>query len=74
VYGQSVRIGTKRKGRAQHIGLGKNLMKKAEEISKNEGFNKISVISSIGTREYYEKNGFSRILGEEFYQYKGIYK
>jgi elongator complex protein 3 len=72
VYGQSVRIGTKRKGRAQHIGLGKNLMKEAEEISKNNDFNKISVISSIGTREYYEKNGFSKIQKEELYQAKRL--
>ena len=72
VYGQSVQIGTKGKGRAQHIGLGKSLMKKAEEIAKNEGFKKISVISSIGTREYYKKFGFSTVVKNDLYQHKDI--
>jgi len=72
VYGQSVQIGKKGRGRAQHIGLGKNLMKKAEEIAKNEGFKNISVISSIGTREYYEKCGFESIKDKKLYQHKYI--
>jgi len=72
VYGQSVQIGKKGRGRAQHIGLGKNLMKKAEEIAKSEDFKRISVISSIGTREYYEKYGFERIKNRILYQHKDI--
>jgi len=72
VYGQSVQIGTKREGRAQHIGLGKNLMKKAEEIAKKEDFYKISVISSIGTREYYKKNKFINISSGNLYQHKKL--
>jgi len=44
----------------QHRGYGKLLIKKAEEIALNEfGRNKIVVISSIGTREYYRKLGFN---------------
>lgn len=42
----------------QHIGFGKQLMLKAEEISKNEWYKKLSVISGIGVREYYRKLGF----------------
>lgn len=73
VYGQSVELGNVKQGRAQHIGLGKNLMKKAEEIAKNEGFDEISVISSVGTRKYYEKNGFSHVdSGQDFYQHKKL--
>ena len=44
----------------QHSGLGKNLMKEAEKISKEEfDAKKILVISAVGTREYYQKIGYS---------------
>ncbi len=69
VYGQSVQIGLIKKGRPQHLGLGKALIKKAEEISKQNGFNKLAVISSIGTREYYAKLGFKLV---DLYQIKDI--
>lgn len=72
VYGQSVQLGKKGEGKAQHIGLGKNLMKKAEEITKEESFKKISVISSVGTREYYENNGFSSLKAGDLYQHKSL--
>lgn len=44
--------------KAQNNGFGKLLMKKAEEISLNKGYNKISVISGIGVRNYYRKLGY----------------
>jgi elongator complex protein 3 len=35
------------------------LLEKAEEIVKNEfGMNSISIISAIGTRQYYKKFGY----------------
>lgn len=40
------------------MGLGKKLIKLAEEIASEDNFPKISVISAIGTREYYRKLGF----------------
>ncbi|PIN90017.1 tRNA uridine(34) 5-carboxymethylaminomethyl modification radical SAM/GNAT enzyme Elp3 [Candidatus Pacearchaeota archaeon CG10_big_fil_rev_8_21_14_0_10_32_14] len=43
---------------AQHQGLGKQLMKEAEEISSKNGFKKIAVISGVGVREYYKKMGY----------------
>ena len=47
------------KNSPQHIGLGKQLLKEAERITKEEfGLNKISVISGIGVRDYYRKNGY----------------
>jgi len=62
VYGKSLKLGEK--GRiGQHIGLGKELMKKAEEIVKEKGIKKISVISGVGVREYYKKLGY--VLNEE---------
>lgn len=69
VYGQSLEIGSQKQGKAQHTGLGTKLIQKAEEISKDKGFKKISVISSIGTRKYYEKFGY--ILGS-LYQTKDL--
>ena len=59
VYGQSLEVGNVQNGAAQHIGLGTELIKKAEEISKKSGYKKIAVISAIGTREYYRKRGFT---------------
>ncbi|MDQ4074052.1 MAG: GNAT family N-acetyltransferase, partial [Thermoproteota archaeon] len=43
----------------QHKGLGQRLLKEAEQISKLEyNMQKISVISAVGTREYYKKFGY----------------
>jgi len=58
VYGNVVNIGEYSKGESQHLGLGKKMLQIAEDISKKEGFKKISVISAVGTREYYHKRGF----------------
>jgi len=69
VFGQSLEMGTEQSGAAQHIGLGTELIQKAEEISKNAGFNKIAVISAIGTREYYQKRGYTL---ENYYMTKGL--
>ena len=59
VYGKVLGIKDRSSGESQHLGLGKKLIGIAEEISKDYGFEKISVISAIGTREYYRKRGFS---------------
>lgn len=42
-------------GNAQHMGFGRKMIEKAEEIAINHGFQKISIISGIGVREYYRK-------------------
>jgi elongator complex protein 3 len=58
-YGRVVPIKAKSKKAAQHKGLGKKLMKKAEKIVATEtNFKKIAVISGIGVREYYRKLGY----------------
>jgi len=69
VYGQSLEIGDEKKGKAQHIGLGKNLIYIAIEISKKNKYEKLSVISSVGTREYYRKRGF---IDGKLYQYTSL--
>jgi elongator complex protein 3 len=59
VYGQSLEIGEASPGRAQHLGLGKQLIERAAEIAQARGYTKLAVISAIGTREYYRKRGFA---------------
>ncbi len=60
VYGKVVGINENTKGASQHLGLGRRLVSRAEEITKEEGIRKISVISAIGTREYYRKLGYNK--------------
>jgi len=59
VYGPTLAIGQKAIEEWQHKGLGKDLMAKAEEIAKNEGYGSIRVISGVGVREYYKKLGYA---------------
>jgi elongator complex protein 3 len=56
VYGKSTEIG--KKGNIQHTGLGKKLMKEAENITRKNNIKKLSVISGVGVREYYKKLGY----------------
>jgi elongator complex protein 3 len=65
VYGPSLEFDKTSSGQAQHLGLGTQLIQKAKEITKEKGFTKLAVISSIGTREYYDKRGFKL---NEYYQ------
>ena len=59
VYGQVTSKHNKNKeDKAQHSGFGKMLMKKAEEISIENGYAKIAVISGIGVRNYYKQIGY----------------
>ncbi|MEM7675446.1 MAG: hypothetical protein AAF449_05525 [Myxococcota bacterium] len=44
--------------KAQHRGLGRRLMDIAKEVSEDAGFIKLSVISAVGTRDYYRRAGF----------------
>ncbi len=60
VYGQALPVGGEKSGAAQHIGLGTQLIAKAEEISRQAGFKRLAVISAIGTRLYYESRSFAR--------------
>jgi len=76
IYGQSLKLGEKIKEIAQHIqqgwniehaqhkGLGKRLMQKAEKIVKNKKIKTLKIISGVGVRKYYQKLGYS--LEEEY--------
>jgi elongator complex protein 3 len=62
VLGQVVDIGNNNDfniNSSQHRGYGSNLLGIAEKIVKNEfGLDSLSIISAIGTRQYYKKLGY----------------
>jgi elongator complex protein 3 len=58
VYGRALEIGAESDGEAQHAGLGTRLIEHARQIARGAGFKRLVVISAIGTREYYRKQGF----------------
>jgi ELP3 family radical SAM enzyme/protein acetyltransferase len=79
VYGRVKEVGIKNDTSkdAQHLGLGKILLQKAEEISTKLNFNRIAIISGIGVRDYYRKRGYSlegtymiKKLKKQFISYK----
>jgi elongator complex protein 3 len=53
VYGQAAAVGTQ--GTIQHTGIGTQLLHKAEDIARQQGKNKMVIISGVGVREYYRK-------------------
>jgi elongator complex protein 3 len=63
-YGAEVPIEDSKSNASQHKGLGKKLMKEAEELAGDEfGFAKLAVISGVGVRNYYRKLGY-KLKGE----------
>lgn len=62
VYGKQIAIGEHQQGEKQHVGWGTRLMNEAERLTRENGYQKIAVISGIGTREYYRKKDY-RLVG-----------
>ena len=60
VYGQSLGVGEGQAGAAQHIGLGTRLLDQAERVARGGGYERLAVISAIGTRRYYLNRGYQR--------------
>ena len=58
VYGKLIRHNDDDGRSVQHQGIGKKLLKKAEEICLENNINKVAIISGVGVREYYQKNGY----------------
>ncbi len=67
-YGRVASILKKTEQKIQHKGLGKKLIKKAESIARQNGYQKIIVISGIGVRAYYRKLGYR--MGKYSYMVK----
>jgi len=55
-YGQLAPIG--QIGNIQHLGLGKKLLAQAESIAQKQNYDKLSIISGIGVRNYYRQLGY----------------
>jgi len=68
-YGRELPVSKNEKLASQHHGLGKNLIKEAEQIARNNGLEKIAVISGIGARPYFRKLGYKL---ENTYMIKSI--
>jgi len=45
----------------QHRGFGRGLLRAAEERARGEGFSRLFVMSAVGTREYYRREGYERV-------------
>jgi elongator complex protein 3 len=58
IYGPALKL--KEKGKhSQHTGLGKQLLKTAEQITIKHKHKKLRIISGVGVREYYKKLNYS---------------
>jgi elongator complex protein 3 len=71
VYGKQIAVGEKGIDQKQHVGWGRKLIFKAEELAKKEGFGRLAIIAGIGTREYYRKLGYQL---KETYMIKELLK
>ncbi len=58
VYGPALELG-QRGGGGQHRGLGSQLLEKAADCARAQGFEELAVIAAAGTRTYYRERGFS---------------
>ena len=59
VYGQVAKIKTSdEEDKTQHQGIGTQLMELSSKIATHCGYDKLSVISGVGVRKYYEKLGY----------------
>ena len=61
VYGNMIKIGDKNPEIGQHTGFGEKLLKEAENISIDRGYEEVAIISGIGSRNYYRKFGYEKI-------------
>ncbi|NLA31216.1 MAG: GNAT family N-acetyltransferase, partial [Methanomicrobiales archaeon] len=61
VYGSAVPLSTPAEGDEwQHRSFGAQLLSRAEEEARGQGFARLAVMSGIGVRPYYRKQGYER--------------
>ena len=58
VYSNISDVGNNIEGSLQHKGYGKQLVAKAEEIARDNGYRKVAIISGTGVRGYYRRLGY----------------
>jgi len=58
VYGEMTPVDSSSVNKSQHMGFGKKLMARAEEIAVENGYTRVAVISGVGVRGYYRKLGY----------------
>lgn len=58
VVGPAQELGQRDGARAQHRGLGRRLLERAEAIARDAGFERMAIIASVGTRDYYRARGY----------------
>ena len=59
VYGNALNFGVRDPNSFQHRGYGKLLMKVAERVTEESGYQNLAVISGVGVRDYYRKQGYT---------------
>jgi ELP3 family radical SAM enzyme/protein acetyltransferase len=61
VYGRVKEVGSRGKTNgAQHLGIGKELLVRAEKIARENQYTRMAIISGIGVRDYYRKYGYEK--------------
>jgi elongator complex protein 3 len=61
VYGSLVQVGKDAESDEwQHRNFGKVLIARAEEIASDAGFTSLAIMSGIGVRPYYRRQGYER--------------
>jgi elongator complex protein 3 len=68
VYGRVAQLRRTGEG-PQHLGLGRELIEAACTLARTHGCERINVISSVGTREYYRSLGFE---DKDLYQQRSL--
>lgn len=58
VFGELTQLG--KKGKTQHRGIGKQLLKEAESTAKTYNKDKMIIISGVGARNYYRKLSYKK--------------
>jgi ELP3 family radical SAM enzyme/protein acetyltransferase len=58
VYGRVQPVGHKDATGTQHLGIGKTLLKIAEQLTMKMRYEQLAIISGIGVRDYYRKRGY----------------
>ncbi|MGQ9759215.1 MAG: tRNA uridine(34) 5-carboxymethylaminomethyl modification radical SAM/GNAT enzyme Elp3 [Candidatus Methanomethylicaceae archaeon] len=67
IYGPQIPVGEKSEMGYQHRGLGSELLRKAEEITKERfGMDKIVVLPGVGVRGYYRRRGYRKLRSSPY--------